>query len=82
MNPIDVIRTRYYNQPYVNGRGTIYNSGIDVIKKILCNEGPMAFYKGLVTHFLRIGPHFCRKFLFDYSNNESHFYFWEPFEGI
>jgi solute carrier family 25 protein 34/35 len=60
MNPIDVIRTRFYNQPYKNGKGELYSSGADAIKKIFRNEGPKAFYKGITTHFLRIGPHFCR----------------------
>jgi solute carrier family 25 protein 34/35 len=60
MNPIDVVRTRYYNQPYTNGKGALYCSGYDAIQKIWSIEGPQAFYKGFVTHFLRIGPHFCR----------------------
>jgi hypothetical protein len=63
MNPIDVTRTRYYNQPYVNGKGELYSSGLDAVKKIWTGEGPTAFYKGLITHFLRIGPHFCRELL-------------------
>ncbi|KAJ3300504.1 hypothetical protein HK104_011010 [Borealophlyctis nickersoniae] len=64
MNPIDVVRTRYYNQPYENGKGVNYSSGVDAIKKIFANEGPTAFYKGITTHFLRIGPHFCLTFVF------------------
>jgi hypothetical protein len=60
MNPIDVIRTRFYNQPYSNGKGILYSNGTEAIKKIYLNEGPSAFYKGFITHFLRIGPHFCR----------------------
>ncbi|KAI9104116.1 mitochondrial carrier domain-containing protein [Phlyctochytrium arcticum] len=64
MNPIDVTRTRYYNQPYENGKGLVYSNGFDAIKKIAKNEGPTAFYKGLTTHFLRIGPHFCLTFVF------------------
>ncbi|KAI8607635.1 mitochondrial carrier domain-containing protein [Chytriomyces sp. MP71] len=62
MNPIDVVRTRYYNQPYVNGKGQLYSSGMDAIMQIVRNEGPRSFYKGFTTHFLRIGPHFCCKF--------------------
>ncbi|KAI8906655.1 mitochondrial carrier domain-containing protein [Powellomyces hirtus] len=62
MNPIDVTRTRYYNQPYENGKGVLYSNGFDAIKKIAKNEGPTAFYKGFITHFFRIGPHFCREF--------------------
>ena len=64
MNPIDVIRTRFYNQSYTNGKGTSYTSGIDAFQKILSNEGAKAFYKGFVSHFLRIGPHFCLTFMF------------------
>ncbi|KNC98752.1 uncharacterized protein SPPG_05734 [Spizellomyces punctatus DAOM BR117] len=64
MNPIDVTRTRYYNQPYQNGKGVIYANGLDAIKKIAKNEGLTAFYKGFTTHFLRIGPHFCLTFVF------------------
>ncbi|KAJ3417611.1 hypothetical protein HDV05_000068 [Chytridiales sp. JEL 0842] len=33
MNPIDVVRTRYYNQPYENGRGMLYKSGTDAISR-------------------------------------------------
>ena len=62
MNPVDVVRTRYYNQKYVNGVGELYTSGLDCSKKVLKHEGLRGFYKGFVTHFLRIGPHFCRIF--------------------
>ncbi|KAI9188702.1 hypothetical protein H9P43_000123 [Blastocladiella emersonii ATCC 22665] len=64
MNPIDVLRTRYYNQPYVNGRGTIYASGWDAARTVVGNEGWGALYKGFSSHFLRIGPHFCLTFVF------------------
>ncbi|KAJ3369059.1 hypothetical protein HDU91_000098, partial [Kappamyces sp. JEL0680] len=64
MNPIDVIRTRYYNQPYTNGKGALYSSGVDAFTKITQKEGLMAFYKGFFSHFLRIGPHFCLTFVF------------------
>ncbi|KAJ3074579.1 hypothetical protein HDU98_010856 [Podochytrium sp. JEL0797] len=64
MNPVDVVRTRYYNQPYVNGKGQLYSSGTDAIAHIVKVEGVSAFYKGFTTHFLRIGPHFCLTFVF------------------
>lgn len=55
MNPIDVVRTRYYNQPCEGGKGLLYSSGTDAIRKIMVNEGPGAFYNGLLTHYFRIG---------------------------
>lgn len=76
MNPIDVVRTRFYNQPYSNGKGELYSSGIDAVRKIINNEGFSAFYKGFFTHFLRIGPHFCLTFVFlgVFRRGVSHFY--------
>lgn len=64
MNPIDVLRTRYYNQPWDKGQGLLYSSGVDALRKIVSNEGWAALYKGFTTHFLRIGPHFCLTFVF------------------
>lgn len=64
MNPIDVIRTRFYNQPYINGKGALYTSGVNAFQKISQTEGLPAFYKGFVSHFLRIGPHFALSFFF------------------
>jgi len=54
MNPFDVIATRLYNQPAEN---RLYNSYADCVRKVLRNEGPFAFYKGLTALYLRIGPH-------------------------
>jgi len=53
VNPVDVVRTRLYNSP--PGR---YRSGVDVAWQVMVSgEGVMAFYKGALTHFLRLGPH-------------------------
>lgn len=64
MNPVDVTRTRYYNQQYINGKGVQYSSGVQAAMTIAKTEGPLAFYRGFLTHFLRIGPHFCRMLSF------------------
>lgn len=64
MNPFDVTRTRYYNQPFLHGKGQLYSSGLHAAQTIYRNEGPLAFYKGFTSHFLRIGPHFCLSFIF------------------
>ena len=52
VNPADVTRTRLYNAP--PGR---YTGAIDAAMVLLRIEGPLAFYKGALTHFLRLGPH-------------------------
>ena len=52
VNPLDVTRTRLYNAP--PGR---YAGGVDAAMALVQTEGPLAFYKGSLTHFLRLGPH-------------------------
>jgi solute carrier family 25 protein 34/35 len=41
-----------YNAPA--GR---YAGGVDAAMALVQTEGPLAFYKGSLTHFLRLGPH-------------------------
>ncbi len=65
INPIEVLRTRLYNQPFdKNGQGVHYSSGVDVLKKTVKGEGLLALYKGFVPSFLRLGPHFVLTFVF------------------
>ena len=53
MNPVDVARTRLYNQPKDQ-----YKNGIDVMVQLIRNEGLSAFLKGFLPSFARLGPHF------------------------
>ena len=64
MNPFDVISTRMYNQPVLAGRGALYSSLLDCAAKIARSEGPLGFYKGVVPHYLRLGPHTILTFVF------------------
>ena len=59
MNPVDVVRTRLYNQQSSAGAGgdLKYRSGIDAAYKIARYEGPGAFFKGWGAHYLRGAPH-------------------------
>lgn len=52
VNPTDVVRTRLYNAP-----DGWYKNGLDAAMQLVRNEGPAAFYKGALTHYLRLGPH-------------------------
>ncbi|KAF9081454.1 Mitochondrial oxaloacetate carrier protein [Mortierella sp. GBA35] len=60
MNPMDVVRIRLYNRSSQSSSQTTMQS----VRHILTTEGPLAFYKGFSTHFLRIGPHFTLTFVF------------------
>jgi len=64
INPLDVCRTRLYNQPFEGAKGKWYSNGLDAAKKIYSAEGPTAFYKGAFTHFMRLGPHLTLLFVF------------------
>ncbi|KAF9957754.1 Mitochondrial oxaloacetate carrier protein [Modicella reniformis] len=60
MNPMDVVRIRLYNRSSQSTSQTILQS----CRHILTTEGPMTFYKGFSTHFMRIDPHFTLTFVF------------------
>jgi len=66
INPMDVARTRLYNQPSdpKTGRGLLYGSIIDTVAKIAKAEGPLGLFKGSVAHFLRVGPYCVLGFIF------------------
>jgi hypothetical protein len=63
MNPVDVVRTRIYNQPGIKEE-RLYKSGMDAAIKILRLEGPQAFFKGWFAHYLRGAPHVALIFVF------------------
>lgn len=50
-NPVDVVKTRLQGV-----EAKQYSSTFDCAKKILTNEGPMAFYKGTVPRLARVVP--------------------------
>jgi hypothetical protein len=64
-NPVDVLRSRLYNQPLdAQGQGRLYSSAGDAVRKIVAMEGARAFYKGFWSHYCRAGPHFVLTFVF------------------
>ena len=52
MNPFDVLTTRMYNQG-----NHIYKNLVDCALKTVQTEGFLGLYKGVLAHYLRIGPH-------------------------
>ena len=61
-NPLDVVRTRLFNQPHDN---SLYRSSLPrVFLQILRAEGPTALYKGFWAYYLRAGPHSVLTFAF------------------
>ncbi|KAL1137815.1 hypothetical protein AAG570_009511 [Ranatra chinensis] len=57
MNPLDVISNRLYNQGVdSSGRGLLYSSYMDCVKKMYKTEGIAGLYKGVIPMYLRTGP--------------------------
>lgn len=55
--PADVIKTRIMNQQTdKNGRGQLYKSSIDCLRKTIKAEGFMALYKGFIPIWARMAP--------------------------
>ncbi|XP_019848686.1 PREDICTED: mitochondrial uncoupling protein 4-like [Amphimedon queenslandica] len=54
--PADVMKTRMMNQPYINGRGTLYSSTFDCLLKTVKAEGVPALWKGFVPTWSRMAP--------------------------
>ncbi len=62
-SPVDVIKSRYMNQQFVNGKGVLYSSTRDCFVTTLKAEGIRGLYKGWLPNWLRIGPHTVVTFL-------------------
>eukprot|EP01121_Diplochlamys_sp_Union-15-3_P013895 TRINITY_DN4379_c0_g1_i1.p1 TRINITY_DN4379_c0_g1~~TRINITY_DN4379_c0_g1_i1.p1 ORF type:complete len:294 (-),score=40.52 TRINITY_DN4379_c0_g1_i1:22-903(-) len=56
-SPIDLVKSRYMNQTFIDGKGVYYQSTWDCFKKTVKSEGIMALYKGWFPNWMRIGPH-------------------------
>jgi len=55
--PADVVKARMMNQPTdAKGKGTLYKSSFDCLKRTLTNEGFFGLYKGFVPCWLRMAP--------------------------
>ena len=52
MNPFDVIMTRMYNND-----ASLYSSWWQCFSKMLKHECPLALWRGLPAHYVRVGPH-------------------------
>ncbi len=54
MNPFDVVMVRLYNQ---SSQQALYSGPFNCAYKTVRAEGLLALWKGLVPHYLRVGPH-------------------------
>ena len=55
--PFDFIKTRLQKQSRGPDGKFPYNGLFDCAKKVIQNEGPLRFYRGFGTYYVRIAPH-------------------------
>ena len=61
--PPDIVKTRIQSMKYIDGKPE-YKGGVDVLMKVVRNEGVLALWKGFTPCYLRIGPHTVLTFIF------------------
>ena len=54
---LELLLSLWWLKPITASGGVNYLGPIDVVRKTLRTEGPLAFYKGLSATFLRLWPH-------------------------
>jgi len=54
--PVDIAKTRLQSMKYVDGKPE-YKGALDVLTKVVKNEGVFALWKGFTPYYFRLGPH-------------------------
>ncbi|KAL1494488.1 hypothetical protein ABEB36_010080 [Hypothenemus hampei] len=61
--PVDIAKTRIQNMRTIDGKPE-FSGPLDVLAKILRNEGVFALWKGFFPYYFRLGPHTVLTFIF------------------
>lgn len=61
--PVDIAKTRIQNMKIVDGKPE-FTGALDVLGKVIRNEGPLALWKGFFPYYARLGPHTVLTFIF------------------
>ncbi|XP_033208608.1 mitochondrial 2-oxoglutarate/malate carrier protein-like isoform X2 [Belonocnema kinseyi] len=61
--PVDIAKTRIQNMKTIDGKPE-FKGTIDVLTKVVRNEGPFALWKGFFPYYARLGPHTVLTFIF------------------
>uniref|UniRef100_A0A1B6C210 Mitochondrial 2-oxoglutarate/malate carrier protein n=1 Tax=Clastoptera arizonana TaxID=38151 RepID=A0A1B6C210_9HEMI len=69
--PVDIAKTRIQNMKIVNGIPE-YKGAMDVLVKVVKNEGFFALWKGFTPYYARLGPHTVLTFIFLEQLNASY----------
>ncbi|XP_065140510.1 mitochondrial 2-oxoglutarate/malate carrier protein [Paramisgurnus dabryanus] len=61
--PVDIVKTRIQNMRMIDGKPE-YKNGLDVLVKVIRNEGFFSLWKGFTPYYARLGPHTVLTFIF------------------
>uniref|UniRef100_A0A646QD83 Mitochondrial 2-oxoglutarate/malate carrier protein n=1 Tax=Hemiscolopendra marginata TaxID=943146 RepID=A0A646QD83_9MYRI len=61
--PVDIAKTRIQNMKMIDGKPE-YRGAIDVLTKVVRNEGFFSLWKGFTPYYARLGPHTVLTFVF------------------
>ncbi|XP_016965064.1 mitochondrial 2-oxoglutarate/malate carrier protein [Drosophila biarmipes] len=69
--PLDLAKTRIQQMRVIEGKPE-YSGTVDVLKKVLMNEGAFAMWKGFTPYLIRMGPHTIFSFVFLEQMNKAY----------
>lgn len=61
--PVDIAKTRIQSMKTINGKPE-FTGALDVLTKVVRNEGIFALWKGFTPYYARLGPHTVLTFIF------------------
>lgn len=61
--PVDIAKTRIQNMKMIDGKPE-YKGAVDVLTKVIRNEGFFSLWKGFTPYYMRLGPHTVLTFIF------------------
>ncbi|KAI1301711.1 Mitochondrial 2-oxoglutarate/malate carrier protein [Halotydeus destructor] len=69
--PVDIAKTRIQNMKITNGKPE-YTGAIDVLTRVVKNEGFFSLWKGFTPYYARLGPHTVLTFIFLEQMNSAY----------
>lgn len=69
--PVDIAKTRIQNMKVIDGKPE-YSGALDVLGKVVRNEGFFSLWKGFTPYYARLGPHTVLTFIFLEQMNSAY----------
>lgn len=70
--PVDIAKTRLQSMKVSADGKAEYRGTVDVLSRVVRQEGPFALWKGFTPYFCRLGPHTVLTFIFLEQLNSSY----------